>query len=329
MSYVLVSQKERENAPFDMFGDMVKLKIADLDKIVESIRKERMKDGQSMQIEIKAIKTRREKEISKVVKFAKDPLTGIYYGIVVGKYDDGNPKFRGILLTDHNTLDLSNDNEAKMYAVLRMHPCVLGNPVGGLEPTFEVVDQDKIAKEKMRKGIDLKKALDIIVAMRGTDVLPFARYLGLPIPTNPTVKILKGSIMDMAIDNPLEFDRKYNEPLRKTYELLATAKATKVVTYDVERGHYLGSLPLGYSVPEVVRTLEQDLTLAARIQSELKNVPKKLIELEDEEEEKKEVEKEIKEVFKNNYKEEQAQAKIPPKEEEQSEEKDPVNKEEK
>jgi hypothetical protein len=270
MSVLFKTEEDRMNVPTIEYGDQFKIKVADLDEMVKILREERKARGANNLIEIKAIRTKREKEMSKVIKYSKDPISGIYYGIVVRIYDDGNVKWRGIYLADYNTFNLDKDFEAKCYIVLSMHPSLKGCPINtSVDPEFEIIDPDEIAMRSYSKAMLIKQALQKVSTMNKDSIEPFARYLELPVGRETTVKMIRNMIADMAILNPGKVINAFEDRNRPLFEMIAMAKKVGVIRYDVERGHIFADHFIGWTAPEAARVLEQDEIMLARIRNKL------------------------------------------------------------
>ena len=231
-----------------------------------------------MIINVRAIRTKREKEISKIIKFSKDPLTGIHFGLVSGELPDGNVRWRGIYLTDFNSFNIENDLEAKCYAVLRMHPALKGCPfVTTEEPTFEILDPNEIANEEFAAGMELGKALQIIKNMRTNEVIPFARFMDLTFDdAMASNRFVKSLLVRAAKVNAKDFIRNYYDQNRPLFELISMAKHFGVITFDIDSGHTIGKTGLGYSTHDVARTLEANTSYVARIRAKLEERGAKL-----------------------------------------------------
>lgn len=252
-------------------GKLNKIKVADMEALIKQIREERAKAGMNMRIEIKAIRTKREKEISKVVRFAKDPINGIHYGIMSGELPDGNVRWRGIFLTDYNSFDLNNDLEAKCYAVLRMHPALTGCPFQTVEePMFQIIDPNQIANDKFTKAMKVGQALQIIKTMKKSDVAPFARFMDLQFEEDQVNnRYLKAMLTDLAMNDPELFIRNHQDPNRSLFEMVALAKHYGIIVFNVDKGHHIGSTYLGYSTPDAVSHLNAQTEVTARIRAKL------------------------------------------------------------
>lgn len=300
MSVLFKTEEDRLNVPYKEYGDQFKIKVADLDQIVQDLRKERADKGSNNFVEVKAIRTKREKEMSKMIKYSKDPISGIYYGIVVRTFDDGNVKWRGIYLADYNTFDLNKDLEAKCYVVLCMHPLLKGCPIiTSVDPEFEIIDPDEVALKGYSKAMLIKQALQKISTMSNDSIEPFARYLELPVGRETTVKMIRSMVADLAINEPSKVIDSFNDRNRPLFEMIAMAKKVGVIRFDTERGHLFADRFIGWTTPEVARVLEQEELVLARVRSKLQEkevvLPKSLMpeekqdepENEDEPEEKK------------------------------------------
>lgn len=270
MSVLFKNEEDRKNVPCLEYGKDVKIKVADLDELVKKLREARKSQGKEDVIEVKAIRTKREKELNCVIKFSKDATTGVHYGIVTGTYDDGNIRWRGIYLTDYNTFNLSNDYEAKCYIVLSMHPKMKGCPIPSTqEPEFEILDPDEIASRDLAEAMQLKNALHKIGIMPNDSVEPFARFLDIPVSSNMSTKYIKKLLTDYAKRSPADFINAYADRNRPLFEMVAMGRKHRIINYSTESGYNLGKTFLGYTKADAVRKLEDDELLLARLRSSL------------------------------------------------------------
>lgn len=264
-SEVLITLKERKEMPFIMLGDQIKYKVVDMDKAVALLREGRKKKGLTDQIELKVIKADRFKELQRGPTWVKDHVTGIYYGIPYGIYPDGNIKFQRILLGDYNSFNLANEAEAKFWIVMRMHPTVSGSPFER-EAIFEVTDPELEAKKTISRATMIGNCISRATRMKKEDLLRFARYAGLPIPADPTVRIIRSMITGLAFENPERFQELYDSPIRGVAEAYHSGKQLGIIVEHPERGFSYEGIGLGLTDAEAFRFLEQDTVTLSRIQ---------------------------------------------------------------
>jgi len=261
----LITVQERKTMPFDMIGEQIKYKVVNMAKAVDLLRESRRKKGLTDTIELKIIRPDKYKESLRGPTWVKDHATGIYYGIPYGMYPDGNIKFQRILLSDFNSFDLANDSEAKFWIVMRMHPSVVGSPFER-EAIFEVVDPEIEAKKTIGKATLINSCINRAIRMKKDDLLRFARYAGLPIPSDPSVRIIRSMITSLAFESPERFFELYDSPLRGISEAYHSGKQLGIIVEDPKNGFSYEGIGLGITDAEVIRFLEGDTVTLSRIQ---------------------------------------------------------------
>lgn len=268
-----ISLKERNEMPFIMYGsEQNKIKVVNLEVVVEAELARRRKGEMTNIVEIRPIKIDPFKETRVSCTYAKDERTGIFYGIPIGLHMDGNVKWRKIILTDRNVFNLNNRMEAMEWFVARFNPHVMGSPFHGIEPSFMVYDPETEAKRDIARATALGIAISRAKTMASKDLLNFARYLAVPIPEEVSPKLLRAEIMRFVMINPVEFNKKFDDETRQVSELFYSALAYGLVSFDIEHGYsYKGTL-LGSNEFDSVRFLMKDTITLTSISSVLKQV---------------------------------------------------------
>ena len=282
----LITIDERRKMPFTMMGDQIKYKVIDMEKAIELLRESRKKKGLTDIIELKTIRPDKYKELQRGPTWVKDHLTGIYYGIPYGMYPDGNIKFQRILLSDFNSFNLASESEAKFWIVMRMHPTVNGSPFER-DPIFEVVDPEIEAKKTLNRASLIQNCLNRASRMKKEDLLRFSRYAGLPIPPDPTTRIIRSMITNLAFESPERFSELYDSPLRAISEAFHSGKQLGIIDESPDKGYSYEGIGLGMTDAEAIRFLEQDTVTLSRIQRSVVNSEIDILKVNDEEEDSK------------------------------------------
>ena len=264
---IMLTEEQRENMPFKEYGENIKVKVVDFDECVKMLVKERKDKGMSMIIELKAIRIDKHKELSDTISWTKDPLTAIYYGMPFGLHQDGNVKWRKVLLKEFNSFDLRRPDEAKQWVVCMMHSHVKGTPLANADPVFYIYDADVEASATSQKAMTMKSAIDKAHKMPKDKTLNFHRFLAIPAPTEITPQRIKNDIMAFAMENPEEFMNKYDDPNRAIQELFNAAKSLGAITYDLDKGFVFRGTFLGFTDLETIRFLKEDTTTLNGINS--------------------------------------------------------------
>ncbi len=266
---VLITEQERVSMPFKE-SKTLGLKIIDIDKAVKLMLEQRKKMGLSNQIEIRAMRIDKHKELSKNLAFSKDPKTGIFYGISIGEFLDGNVRWRRIPLSETNPFDLDKLDDAKVWCILRMHPMIENSPLNIEDPTFRLVDPELDARAEIDLAKKVGEAILIAADIPEEELLSFARFLAIQIPLVPTPKQLRAVITNKAMTNAVEFLSHYNDPNRKIYEAIRSALAIGIISDNMEKGLSFEGLHLGFNEIEAIRFLEADTVVLQRINKEIR-----------------------------------------------------------
>jgi len=283
----LVSMEERrwiaENATISVGskeGRGVTYKIIDLEKVIEKIRKERSRHSLSPYVEIQPISADAHKAPSRTATFQKDPITGVLYGIVIGQDDFGNPRWQKIQWSDHMSLNLDNENEAKIWAVIRFHPSIQGSPWEEDTPYYKIYDPVDDARMEIRRAEEMQKAfkrIDILLE-KPRDMVLFTRYIGEvsgeELKDNANYDIVRGVLLRFANSYPIEFNRRWDNKERSFAERFYTAKALGILSNDADRGYTYRNIPLGLSDEEVIKTLSSDNNLMMSINEQIEEKDK-------------------------------------------------------
>jgi len=286
---LLVSLDERKLIQSEMsleYGTKVKLRVIDLDKVVRKIKEERARFSLTPYIEIKPISPDMHKVPSRTGTFQKDPVTGIYYGIAIGQDEFGNVKWQKIQIGDNLSLNLDNNDDAKIWAVIRFNPDIKGSPFQVQNPYYEVYDPVDVARQEMGEVRSMQKAFSRVdmIQDKPIDMVMFARYLGEEIRDNATIDIVYNTLLRQARNYPVEFNKKWESKNRSYGERFASARVLQIITQDVDRGYVFKNIPLGQTEDESIRFLSKDATIMSSInnaineQDELINQMKKELE---------------------------------------------------
>jgi len=270
----LVTFEEREHVPTKEVGTEIKIKVADIDAIGKSIMAKRNKDGMSPYIRINAINYDMKKGTSYTHTYDKDHKNGVYYGIVTGFYPDGNPKWFKIHLNESEHLNLNNDLDIKKWVVLRMSSVVDGSPLCSGRPRYEVYDSEIEAQGKINKVKAIQKSLGRCDKLKGANLIDFARFLGLDVAPGTTEKVLNGIVGEYALDDPIDFNKKFDDEKRRVYETFFNAIRCGVVKHEYSRGYMYKQVVLGSGEEDSVIYLSRhgDILTAVQIDVDDKDI---------------------------------------------------------
>ena len=256
----------RENAVIEM-GKTIKYKVVDLEKLVRKIRDERKDNNLSPYVDIIPINADAHKTPNKMPTFQKDPITGVLYGIPNGEDDYGNIKWQRLQLSDSISLNLENDMECKIWAVLRFNSEIEGSPFQKQNPYYKVFDPVDQAKNEMQEVVQMKVAFELVDQLKKSprELVFFARYLGEDLRENSNLDIVEGAVLRFARHNPAEFIKKFEDKDRSYAERFHAALSLGILEQTPDKGFMYKNLPLGYSMEESIKTLSMDNSLMTAI----------------------------------------------------------------
>lgn len=212
-------------------------------------------------VEFEAIK-KKDFDTFRDTKFScpltRDAKTGIFYGILNGFYDNGDPRWVHFPLGVSNIYDRSIPTEAKRACILSKSILVEGssNAIPRMVK-FRLVDKEKVAHQKIKKINDAKRALGLAEGLHGEDLVNMGRNLGINV-DNISVTMLMSEVMGRAQDNPLEFLQIIEHPDRDIITVLNRAVDTKVVENEIGKGYTYGGSPIGHNFDFAVDFLRKN-----------------------------------------------------------------------
>lgn len=270
----LVTMEERQwiaKSAFKQMGKNITFKVMDVDKVVDKLRKDRDAKNLSPYIEIQPISEDKYKNVNRLPTFQKDPITGVLYGIAVDQDDFGNIKWQKVPLHDHMSLNLDNNSEAKMWAVLRFYPLIKGSPFQDSVPYYKIFDPVMEAVKEEREVEMMMQAFNRVNILedKPKEMVHFARFLGQEIIDSSNYSIIRGTLMRFARNNPFEFNKKWDNRMRSFGELFYSAIATAVVSNNPERGFLFRNIPIGYTEEEAINYLSKDSNICNSVVDEV------------------------------------------------------------
>lgn len=274
MATKLITLEERHwiasNAVIQM-GSKVKYPVMDIDKAIERIREQRGANKMSPWIEIQPISEDLHKAPNRMATFQKDPVTGVYYGIAIDADEFGNIRWQKIQLHDHLSLNMDRRDDAKIWAVLRFHPDILGSPWAYQTPYYKIFDPVDTAREEQVEIDGIKKAFERVDKLLEDPkhMVFFARYLGEELVENSNYELVKAALLRHAKNHSASFNRKWDNRLRSYGEHFESARALGIITDDVDRGFVFKNISLGTTSEEAIKMLSQDANIMNSINNDL------------------------------------------------------------
>jgi hypothetical protein len=271
----LVSLQERLDIQKNMveqIGTVIKYPVMDLKKVTEKIKADRKAANMSPYVEIRPISPDKYKDRSRLNTYQKDRKTGVYYGLPISVDEFGNIKWQKILMTDHMTLNLDNENDVKVWAVIRFHPSIKGSPFQEETPYYYVYDPVDEADANANRIENMEKAFAVVRELLKDPVLmvKFVRSLGVELQDNSNYKIVKSALYTEAEKNPVEFMNSYKDKEGQYKRLFHSAVAIGTIQEDSNSGFMYEKIPLGITEEDSINFLKKDGTLAMSIDEKVK-----------------------------------------------------------
>jgi hypothetical protein len=267
-----VNQKSAERGGFSM-------KYTDLGKAIQIMREFREKKGLGNKVEIqlkKEVRLRKQATYQKTLSNTICPFTRITFGKFRGiNPRDQVPQWSSLILNEYKAFDLSNEDDAADWVILRLAPCIEGSATSSKyfdTHYWEFNDIRASNTNTVSKAKEIVKISDILDKMSGSEMLNVARILGFI--ANPgdenTLQVvdIQGFILDIAMADPSVFFAKYKDQNRRFHELITAGEATGLVQFSHTEGYsYMGNM-IGHTIEEVVAYLRQDKNLFSILKNE-------------------------------------------------------------
>jgi len=283
---LLVTMSERnwikENAIQEV-GESFKYHVIDIKKASKHVMDERKRKMMSDVIEIRPIYPDLNKAPSRTGTFQKDPITNVYYGILISVNEYGNMKWHKTQIHDYFLLDLNKELDLNIWTILRFNPNIKGSPFQGDNPYYYVYDPVDEALSEMKRAEMIEKAFAKIstIKSRPQEMLMFARYMGEDFNQSVNTQVVLGKLFKLATDYPEEIIKKWDSNDRGAAEKLRSAMSLGIVTSDIDRGLMFRNVPLGLDEEQAIRTLKKDQNITSSINIEIQQkdiLMKKMIE---------------------------------------------------
>lgn len=271
----LVSLAEREYLAkhcVTKMGKDITIDVLNINKATEYMRSLRLKNGATPFVVIKPIFENQFKEMRLSGTYQRDDKTGLRYGIPLREDQFGNILWRKIRIVETETLHImDNLEDAKTWTVLRFHPQLKNSPWQKSSPIFEVHDPGLAAGKEIAKANGMKKAFEAIdkLSEKPADMLNFVRYMGEEITDYTQMKIITGTLNTLAMQDPIGFLRKFNNPSRAYYHVFHAAYQNGLFTEIPGQGYYYKNNPLGMEEIDVIATLRKDSVLISSVVGEI------------------------------------------------------------
>jgi len=165
--------------------------------------------------------------------------------------------YQKISLVDSETLDLSIEQDAMKWAVIKHSHFLKGSPNLKDKPIYEVRDKQRMAEITLQKRAIKRKAETIAEGLFGEQLIDMARNIGIA-PEQNSVATLQVAVIEFAEKNPDKFMDMWDSPLRVEMTVLKKALALGVVEHDTHGGIMYRSISLGLNEPQAAQYLKEN-----------------------------------------------------------------------
>ena len=212
---------------------------------------------------------------SNIVSFRgfRDPNTDTWYGIPIGRNQDGTFKFKRIVIDGHRHYNLALEQDAKEWHVVRHHQCICADGNPSRNHFFIVIDTERDADKKVTDTLKAVDAIQFINDPKLTEVKirDFARLFGIDTMNNSYI-VIKSLLFEKAMTKPEYFMGIVdNEEERDIMVVIKRALATGIITMTPDKGYmFKNSIPLGSTEGAIVNTFRKDRTMMVHVDMESK-----------------------------------------------------------
>ena len=202
-----------------------------------------------------------------------DKSSGIIYGIPQGiDKESQDITFMQIILPDCKSYDLSNEQDAKEWSVVRMQPFMIGSPLQSGKPLYRIYDKEEEANTVINKVNDRMRATDVVKSLNSMQQIDMVRNMGMsPEFNSPT--LLLAQIYQLAEKDPSKFLEIWDNSNRNVMTIINRAKAVGLITLDPIQGYqWKKGIVIGMNEPQMVDYLMKNPQLYVTIDMESRNL---------------------------------------------------------
>lgn len=194
-----------------------------------------------------------------------DKVNRITYGIPTGVDDKGKIILKRFYLPEFKEFNLSNQDEAEEWAILRHHEVMTTGQ-------YVIYDEEKIAQEEIATVSLMRQAISIAEDMKLKDWIPAARFFG-KVPEGMSAIKLQSEIMNIATNTPAELINYWEQENREVVDVFNAAQAVGVISHDFAKGWlYEKTLPLGATKEAAIRYISKDSAFCKALMDKIKNL---------------------------------------------------------
>lgn len=196
-------------------------------------------------------------------------------GMIIGIPERINPKtkeiiFRRITLRDERTFDLSDDNDAMEWAVVKHSHYVEGSPNQRGKAKYKVYDKEAEAEKFLLTNKVKRKAETIADGFNAAQLREMGMNLGLHVEAMSLI-VLQSKVIEVAEKDPHRFMEIWDSPTRAEMTIFKRAMGVGLITFDNLLGYCFGALPIGPTEAAAIQHLKENHQLCQTIDLQSKN----------------------------------------------------------
>ncbi len=181
----------------------------------------------------------------------------------------GDLKFKRINVGEGRTFDLTNNNDAMEWAVLKHHPDIdvdgSKTRIGSKTLKYKVYDKELIASKKLAERPIRRKAIEIAEGLHGQQLKDFAVNLGIPVDQMSTVE-LEVKVIEFAEDYSKRFMEIWDNPNLKETTIIKKALNMGILELDMAHGITYNTLSIGVNEQSAVQYLKDNINMFITIE---------------------------------------------------------------
>lgn len=201
------------------------------------------------------------------VKRYRDKKTKLFWGIPLG-YNSQTKSIDHQLIAIEGKMmfDLSIEEDAIKFAIIKNSPFVEGSPNSDGRPVYKIKDKEVEASEDIDKRTLRRKAEDIVESLNEEGLFEMARNMAINVEANRSLKRLTNELYRVVDLDPKKFLDIYNNPQRVYISLFHKALSLGIITENRANGTFMfRAIPLGYSKEAAIKHLVDNNNTATAV----------------------------------------------------------------
>lgn len=201
------------------------------------------------------------------IKRFKDKKTKLFWGIPLGYNSQTKDIDHELIAIEGKMIfDLSIENDAIKFAIIKNSPFIEGSPNADGRPVYKIKDKEIEASSDIDKRSLRRKAEDIVESLREDGLFEMARNMGINIEANKSITRLTNELYRVIDLNPRSFLDIYNNPQRVYISLFHKALSLGIIIENRTNGTFMfRAIPLGYSKEAAIKHLVDNNNTATAV----------------------------------------------------------------